>query len=132
MGRDPKVNVAACINPEVVDLETMCLTLDFAKPKFFLPSACSFSYGETECVCVIDDSVPCYDFDCSSSLPDPLDKYIVSNKCKKVDLSENVLDVSVFLPALADLPLGDEKVPTSMEASLEEQARKWREDHDGN
>ena len=125
-GTNPKVNVSSCIDPEMVELEKMCLTLDFAKPDFFLPSACSFSYGGTECVCVIDDdSVPCYDFDCSSVLPDPLGKYIVSNTCKKVDLADSGLDVSVLLPALADFPDGE-----TNKATFEEQA-KWVESNEG-
>jgi len=132
-GPDPKVNISACMEPDLPNIEMMCLTMDFMKPKFFFPTACSFSYGEKECVCVIDDEVPCYDFDCSSALPDPLDMYIVSNKCKKVDLSENGLDVSVFLPALADFPSDGEKIPsTSMEANFLEQAAEWKEEHVGN
>jgi hypothetical protein len=132
LGRDPKVNVSACVDPDMDELEQMCLTLDFAKPEFFLPSACSFSYGGTQCVCVIDDTVPCYDFDCSSALPEPMNTYIVSKTCKTVDVTESgILDVSVFLPALADFPAG-EKNPNSMQASFEEQAAHWVESNDGN
>ena len=126
-GANPKVNVSSCVDPDLDELEKMCLTLDFAKPDFFLPSACSFSYGGTECVCVIDDTVPCYDFDCSSVLPDPWGKYIVSNTCKKVDLTDTGLDVSVFLPALADFPDGE----TNKAGTFEEQAATWVKTNEG-
>jgi hypothetical protein len=103
LGEDPKMNMEACVDTNVDMLEKMCLGLDFAKPNFFVPEHCSFSYGSRECVCKIDPSNDCYEFDCSSVVPSPLDQTIVSDTCKTVDIGESI-NVAVFLPSLQDLP----------------------------
>lgn len=105
-GTDPKMNVSACVDTDAEGLEQMCLELDFARPEFFLPSECSFSYGGKDCVCTIDKNVPCYEFNCTGVLPEPFDKYIVANTCKKVSWDDGP-DPSVFLPALAGQPDDD-------------------------
>ena len=116
-GNDPKMNLASCVDTDQDFLETMCLDMDFAKPDFFLPSACSFSYGDKQCICeVIDDDsspfgVPCYKFDCSQVAFDiptdqetPTDtsmaRLLKSDNCKAVDLSRKN-DASILLPALS-------------------------------
>jgi hypothetical protein len=103
-GSDPKMDIRACVQTNVDLLKEMCLGLDFAKPDFFLPSDCSFTYGGKDCHCKIDKSVPCYDFDCSSVVPVELADVIIADTCKKVDMTEGS-DVTMFIPALPSVAL---------------------------
>lgn len=100
LGPNPKMGFSACMDMEspVPLPEPLCLSMDFSKPDFFLPNDCSFSFGGNECVCVVDKSVPCYEFDCSSVVPG-----IASKSCQEVDLSK-VIDPMVLVPMLGDLP----------------------------
>jgi hypothetical protein len=102
-GEDPKMYMEACVDTNVDFLEKMCVGLDFAKPDFFVPEHCSFSYGSLECDCKVDPSDNCYEFDCSSVVPSPLDQAIVADTCKTVDIGESI-NVAMFLPSLQDLP----------------------------
>jgi len=90
LGADPEMKVSACVDTNRDELEEMCLELEFAKPQFFWPKDCSFSYGEHECVCVMDrndNGIPCYAFDCSEVVPRDLAGIVVANTCKAIDLS---------------------------------------------
>lgn len=93
LGVDPEMKVSACVDTDLDELEEMCLDLDFAKPHFFWPKECSFSYGEQECVCVMDhndNGIPCYAFDCSKVVPQDLAAVVVANTCKAIDLSSPI------------------------------------------
>lgn len=124
-GLDPNVHVSSCIDTDMVQLEKMCLSMDFSKPDFFLPSACSFSYGDSKCVCVIDDTVPCYNFDCSSAGKD-----LMSNTCQNLPLTGNGLDFNVLLSTFD----GISSTVSSLEDSIvmEKAASQWMEAHESN
>jgi hypothetical protein len=136
-GKDPKMSLASCVDTDKEILEKMCLHMDFAKPDFFLPSACSFSYGDEKCICKIDESIPCYDFDCSEvATSTAMARMLVSDSCKTVDLSGKN-GVSMFIPALSDLPgneLADDKYfHINNEISpMEEKFAAWAEKNGGN
>jgi hypothetical protein len=115
-GKDPKLSMDACVITDVDFLEEMCLSVEFSKPDFFLPTECSFAYGGKECDCKIDKAESCYSFDCSSVVLSPsLAKGMISHTCKSVDLSKGG-SASMFLPALKDLPDED---PNTEEHTLE-------------
>ena len=103
LGKDPQMGVDACVETDVDFLEKMCLELEFAKPNFFVPEDCSFSYGEKKCLCDIDPKKNCYQFDCSSEVPAFLEDSIVADKCKTVHLGRDS-NVNMLLPALKGLP----------------------------
>lgn len=98
IGEDPKMDMEACVDTNVEFLEKMCLRLDFAKPDFFVPIDCSFTYGSMECNCKVDPSEGCYDFDCSFVVPAPLNRAIVPDACKTVNITEQSLDAKTLLP----------------------------------
>jgi len=137
-GKDPKMSLASCVDTNIDLLDKMCLDMEFAQPDFFLPSACSFSYGDEKCICKIDDSIPCYDFDCSEVVTSTaMARMLVSDSCKTVDLSGRN-GVSMFLPALSGLhsePIADDKffhINHEEELSpMEEKFAAWAEKNGG-
>jgi hypothetical protein len=135
-GKDPKMSLASCVDTNVDFLDKMCLEMEFAKPEFFLPSACSFTYGNEKCICKIDDLFPCYDFDCSEvATSTAMARMLVSDSCKTVDLSGKN-GVSMFLPALSELhgeKIADDKFfHVNKELSpMEEKFATWAETNGG-
>jgi hypothetical protein len=92
LGANPSMAVSVCVDIDLVWLEEMCFTLNYDGTDMLVPTECGFTYGNENCICIVDTlaletdpafdvDIPCFTWDCREVVPDPLVEYMFFSTC---------------------------------------------------